>query len=111
MNVLDFIIGVLVVNAMPHLIFGLTKTHFLGLFGYSPKGNIAYAILQFILSLTLYIYNYGYETILNNGFLVGALTVLILYFIFGKILVGFYGKQEKTFSYKLKKTLPKINGN
>lgn len=96
MNVLDFIIGVLVVNAMPHLIFGLTKTHFLGLFGYSSKGNIAYAILQFIVCISLYIYNYGYEKLLDNGILIGALTVLILYFVFGKVLVRFYGKQEKT---------------
>ena len=36
MNLIDFIIGALIANAIPHLIFGLTKTHFLGLFGYSP---------------------------------------------------------------------------
>ncbi len=40
MNIVDFIIGALLMNAMPHLIFGLTKTYFLGLFGYRPKGNI-----------------------------------------------------------------------
>ncbi|WP_040282861.1 hypothetical protein [Psychroserpens damuponensis] len=95
MNLIDFIIGALAVNAMPHLIFGLTKTHFLGLFGYSAKGNIAYALLQFVVCLALYMYNYGYETLLNNGILIGGLTVLLLYFIFGKILVVFYGKQKK----------------
>ena len=96
MNIIDFIIGALVVNAMPHLIFGLTNTHFLGLFGYSPKGNIAYAVLQFVLCLVLFSYQYGYEALLDNGFLVGGLTVLILYFIFGKLLAQFYGKQDKT---------------
>jgi hypothetical protein len=96
MNVIDFIIGALVVNAMPHLIFGLTNTHFLGMFGYSPKGNITYAILQFVICIALYCYQYDYETLLDNGFLVGGLTVLILYFLFGKLLVQFYGKQAKT---------------
>nr|WP_321222898.1 hypothetical protein [uncultured Psychroserpens sp.] len=94
MNYIDFIIGALLVNAMPHLIFGLTKTHFLGLFGYSSKGNIGYAILQFMICIVLFCYKYGYEALLNNGYLIGGLTVLILYFIFGKFLVRFYGKIE-----------------
>ncbi len=101
MTLIDFIIGGLLANAMPHLIFGLTKTHFLGLFGYSPKGNIIYAMLQFILCIILFFYNHGYEALLENGYLVGGIVVLILYFIFGKILVQFYGKQDKTSSKKL----------
>ena len=96
MTFTDFIIGALAANAMPHLIFGLTKTHFLGMFGYSPKGNITYAVLQFVICIGLYCYTYGYNILLDNGFLVGALTVLLLYFVFGKLLVQFYGKQEKT---------------
>ncbi|MFK7834005.1 MAG: hypothetical protein AB8B52_12055 [Winogradskyella sp.] len=96
MTLIDFIIGGLLANAMPHLIFGLTKTHFLGLFGYSPKGNITYAVIQFVLCIILFCYNYGYEALLENGFLIGAVAVLVLYFIFGKILVGFYGKRDKT---------------
>ncbi|WP_055448926.1 hypothetical protein [Lacinutrix mariniflava] len=94
MNLIDFIIGGLLANAMPHLIFGLTKTHFLGLFGYSPKGNIMYAIVQFILCIILFCLNYGYKELMENGYLVGAITVLVLYFIFGKFLVTFYGKKE-----------------
>jgi len=94
MNIVDFIIGALLVNAMPHLIFGLTKTHFLGLFGYSPKGNIMYAVLQFLLCCLLFCFNYGYNELLNNGYLIGGITVLCLYFIFGKFLVKFYGKQQ-----------------
>lgn len=94
MNITNFLIGALLANAIPHLIFGLTKTHFLGMFGYSPKGNITYAVLQFILCIGLFCYNYGYKSLLENGFLIGGLTVLILYFIFGKVLVKFYGKKE-----------------
>ncbi len=94
MNIIDFFIGVLIVNAMPHLIFGLTNTHFLGLFGYSPKGNISYAILQFIICLVLLYFNYTQKELLNNGYLIGGVTVLCLYFIFGKMLVKFYEKQK-----------------
>lgn len=94
MTLLDFLIGALVANAMPHLIFGLTKTHFLGMFGYSPKGNILYAVLQLIISIVLFSINYGYKELMENGFLIGAITVLVLYFIFGKFLVEFYGKKK-----------------
>lgn len=96
MTLLDFIIGVLLANAMPHLIFGLTKTHFLGMFGFSPKGNIMYAILQFVICILLFYFNYGFKELLENGFLIGGITVVVLYFIFGKVLVQFYGKQGKT---------------
>ena len=94
MNLIDFIIGALLANAIPHLIFGLTKTHFLGMFGYSPKGNIIYAILQFVVVIVLFCYTYGYTALIENGFIIGGITVLVLYFIFGKALVKFYGKQE-----------------
>jgi hypothetical protein len=93
MNLIDFIIGALLMNAMPHFIFGLTKTHFLGLFGYSPKGNIAYAVLQLFLCVILYCYNYSLEELLNNSFLLGGLAVLLLFFIFGKLFVKFYQKK------------------
>ncbi|MGR7812915.1 hypothetical protein [Lacinutrix undariae] len=95
MQIIEFFIGALLANAMPHLIFGLTKTHFLGLFGYSAKGNIAYAILQFIIALVLIFVNYSYKELLNNGYLIGGITVLFLYLVFGKFLVKFYGNKAK----------------
>lgn len=94
MNIIDFLIGALLVNAMPHLIFGLTKTHFLGLFGYSPKGNIAYAVLQFFVCCLLFYFNYSFSELFNNGYLIGGITVLCLYFIFGKFMIKFYGDKE-----------------
>ena len=93
MNFIDFIIGGLLANAMPHLIFGLTNTHFLGLFGYSAKGNIMYALLQFTLCIILLLVNYNFSQLLNNGILIGGLTVLVLYLVFGKFLVKFYQKK------------------
>lgn len=94
MNIIDFFIGALLMNAMPHLVMGLTKTHFLGLFGYSPKGNIAYGLLQLITVVGLYSYNYHLESIIHNGFLAGGLTVLVLFFIFGKFMINFFEKQK-----------------
>jgi len=79
-------------NSMPHLIFGLTKTHFLGLFGYKPQGNIIYGVLQLCIALFLFVFNYNMESLYNNGFLVGCITVLVLYIILGKTIINFYSK-------------------
>lgn len=93
MNLIDFIIGVLLVNAMPHFIFGITKTHFLGMFGYSSRGNILYAVVQFILSIVLYGVDHQYAELLENGYLVGGLLVMVLYFILGKPMLKYYQKK------------------
>ena len=100
MNLIDFIIGGLLANAMPHLIFGLTKTHFLGLFGYSPKGNVIYALVQFIFAGLLFVLNNDYKALFTNGYLIGGVSVLCLYFILGKFLIKFYGKKSDDFESK-----------
>lgn len=95
MEIIDFILGVLITNALAHLIIGLTKTHFLGLFGYSPTGNIAYAILQFTAAIVLTLVNYEFEVIAKNGLLIGAFSVLIIYLLLGKFLIKLFGKSAK----------------
>tara|TARA_B110000211_G_C13944641_1_gene493318 strand:- start:113 stop:367 length:255 start_codon:yes stop_codon:yes gene_type:complete len=72
---------------MPHFIFGITKTHFLGLFGYSTKGNIAYAILQLALSVILFLIQYNFEDLASNGDLIGALVILVSYLFLGKTML------------------------
>lgn len=96
MDIIDFLIGAFLANAMPHFIFGITRTKFLGLFGYTPSGNIIYAILQFIISIILITIKYEFATILKNGFFIGAFTVLFLYFIFGKFLLHQFNKNDDT---------------
>ena len=53
-----------------------------------------YAIVQFLLSIILLYFNYENKDLIENGYLVGGITVLVLYFIFGKFLVKFYGNKE-----------------
>ena len=96
LNIVDFVIGALFMNAMPHLVIGLTKTHFLGLFGYSAKGNIAYAFIQFFCGVMLYGYNYGFQSLFQNAYLLGGLSVLLAYFLLGKFMVAFYAKKKDT---------------
>ena len=93
MDIIDFIIGGLLANAMPHFVIGITKTKFLGLFGYSPKGNIMYAVLQFVICIILIAVKYSFSEIITNGFFMGPLAVMTLYFIFGKWILAFYNRE------------------
>lgn len=90
---IDFIIAVLIANAIPHFIFGIAKIRFLGLFGYSPTGNICYALLQLIIAVSLFSVQYGITNIYTNPFVLGGLTVLLLYFAFGRLLINKFHKK------------------
>jgi hypothetical protein len=94
MNLIDFIIGALIANAMPHFILGITKVRYLGLFGYSHKGNIAYGVLQFVIAIILLLVNYSFEAILQNGFVLGALSVLVLFLLFGRFSLKLFREKK-----------------
>ena len=97
-QIIDFIMGFGLANALPHFIFGITNTRFLGLFGFSPKGNILYAYFCAILSFALFIYQYGFEGFTNNMLYVGGFFILICYFVLGKFLYQLF--HEKRFGEK-----------
>jgi hypothetical protein len=91
--ILDFFIGFLLVNSLPHFVLGITNTRFLGMFGYKPSANIWYAVVQFALALVLFHINHGIGTILNNGIFLGAVCTCFLFLIFGKTILKFYQKK------------------
>jgi len=109
MSLIEFIIGALIVNSLAHTIFGLTKTRYLGLFGYSPKGNIGYGVLQLVLVVILLLVNYSYEEILQNGFVIGGLFILALFLVFGKFSIRFF--EEKDLDKKFGKMIEQANRN
>jgi len=95
MMILDFLIGILLMNSLPHFVLGITKTRFLGMFGYAPTANIWYSIVQFVLALVLFHIQHGIETILTNGIFLGAACTCLLFLLFGKTILKFYQKSEK----------------
>lgn len=94
MNLIDFIIGGLLMNAMPHFIFGITKVKYLGMFGFSTTGNIIYSMLQFVVCMILFHIQYGITHLFENGMFVGGLTVLILFYLFGKMLFTIFNREK-----------------
>ena len=94
MEWIDVLIGLFLMNAMGHFILGITKTRFLSMFGYSAKGNLAYALSLVFLALSLLIYQDGIVFLKSNGYALGALFVFMVYALFGNILVNLF-KSEK----------------
>ena len=84
MNWIDFIIGVTLMNSMPHLVLGIWKGRMFSVFGFGNKQNIAYGVLCLAISVTLYIYQYGADKIFDNGIYSGAVTLLLIYFTTGQ---------------------------
>ena len=83
MTIIDFLIGMTLMNAMPHFVLGTWKRRMFSAFGFGDIKNILYGLLNFFISLSLYIYKYGAERLTGNGIFAGALTILIIYFLTG----------------------------
>ena len=92
MNWIDFIIGAALMNAMPHLVLGIWKGRMFSAFGFGNKQNIAYGFLCLAISLALFIYEYGADKILDNEIYLGALTLLLIYFITGQFWFRLFNK-------------------
>jgi len=81
MNIIDFLIGLTLMNAMPHFVLGVWKGRMLSAFGFGDYKNMLYGVLNFALSLGLFVSRYGPEQVLKNGIYAGALVLLVIYFL------------------------------
>ena len=83
MTVVDFLIGMTLMNAMPHFVLGTWKGRMFSAFGIGDRQNIAYGLLNFAISLLLFLWKYGAEQLFQQGIYAGALTLLAIYFLTG----------------------------
>ena len=90
LNGADFFIGFFLMNAMPHMLFGLIRLRFLSLFGFSEKGNLLYGLVNVAAATGLYHYQYGINAMKNDGIMVGALTIIVIYAFTGRFLAGYF---------------------
>ncbi len=89
-TLIDFLIGFFLMNAMPHLIFGLTKQRFLSLFGFSSSGNLAYAFLNVVIALVLFHSQHGLQELMNHGIVVGAIIMFLLHLVLNKFFYNLF---------------------
>ncbi len=95
MNVIDFIIGLTLMNAMPHFVLGVWKARMFSGLGFGNWQNIGYGLINFAVSMSLYVYQYGLASIAENGIMAGALFVLIAYFITGQFWYKLFNKEAE----------------
>ena len=93
MTIIDFIIGATLMNAMPHLVLGIWKARMFSAFGFGDMKNIAYGLLCFAISISLFIYKYGADKILDNGIYTGTLVILVIYILTGKFWYNLFNKK------------------
>ena len=92
MNIIDFFIGLTLMNALPHFVLGIWKRRMLSGFGFGNLQNILYGLLNFVISISLYLYQYRLDHLLSNGIYVGALTLLIIYILTSRVLFNLFNK-------------------
>ena len=95
-TLVDFLIGLTLMNAMPHLLFGLLKVRFLSAFGFSPSGNIAYAFLNVASALVLFHIQYGIQELMSHGMVIGAGVVLLLYLVSGRFIYHLFQQNDES---------------
>lgn len=84
MNFIDFLIGATLMNAMPHFVLGVWQGRMISAFGFGNRPNILYGLLNFALSVALFLFNYGPSQLYQNAIYGGALTLLVIYLLTGQ---------------------------
>ena len=82
---IDFIIGLTLVNTLPHFVLGIWKGRMFSGLGFGNKQNVLYGLLNFAISVGLFIFEYGMVGLIENSMYLGALFVIVSYFTVGKI--------------------------
>lgn len=96
MSLIDFLIGFFLMNAMPHFVLGVWGGRMFSIFGFGDKQNIAYGILNFLISTGLFLYQYGLDGIMANGIFTGALSILIIYLLTGHFWQKLFKEKTET---------------
>ncbi|MFT5723622.1 MAG: hypothetical protein ACI9JN_000739 [Bacteroidia bacterium] len=79
MNIMDFFIGLTLMNAMPHFILGIWKQPMLSGFGLGNMKNIVWGLTNLVISIGLFLYKYGLEGIKENGIYAGGLLIVVTF--------------------------------
>lgn len=86
---IDFLIGFFLMNAMPHLLFGLLRIRFFSALGFSAAGNLGYFVINVVVALVLFHIEHGIANLGSSGIFLGAGAMLFIYLVTGRM---FYNK-------------------
>lgn len=91
--IIDFLIGLTLVNALPHFVLGIWKGRMLSIFGFTPNANLAYGLLNAFISVFLFLYQYGWEGWKQSPMYIGGLFVVVSYLLVGKLTYTHFHKK------------------
>ncbi|WP_394749918.1 hypothetical protein [Spongiimicrobium salis] len=87
---IDFIIGLTLINTIPHFVLGIWKGRMFSGLGFGNRQNILYGLLNLSISLGLFLYTYGWEGLFDQGIYLGALFVIFSYLAVGKLCYRYF---------------------
>ncbi len=93
-TLIDFFIGFFLMNAMPHLLFGLYNVRMISAFGLSPLANLIYSFVNVTVALVLFHLQYGMQSLASYGIILGAGTVVVLYLLTGRFFYNLLRKDK-----------------
>lgn len=91
----DLLIGITLMNAMPHYVLGVWKGKMLSGLGTGHTRNIIWGLANFALSILLFIYKYGIDGLRHNMIYLGACIVLVTFFCTSFFWYSYYNKRAK----------------
>jgi hypothetical protein len=103
-NIIDVLIGMTLMNAMPHFVLGVWKGRMLSAFGFGDTKNRIYGLVNCLLSVSLFGARYGLGGLFSNGIYAGALLLLIIYFLTGGFWYSTF--HQKYFATRTGPSLP-----
>ena len=86
----DVLIGFFLMNAMPHLIFATMQVNFISPCGSTTGGQLTWSAINVLLALTVFHFQYGFGTLLQNGVVIGALLVLGAFAVTGRFFYNVF---------------------
>jgi hypothetical protein len=92
-SLIEFLIGLTLLNGMAHIVIGCVKVRFFALFGFSNLSNIVYGLLNVTIALVLFHVKYGLSSIIDHGMVLGALFMIAIYTGLGRFLYERFNQQ------------------
>lgn len=98
MKIIDLLIGITLMNAMPHYVLGVWKAKMLSGFGVGHTKNVIWGLLNAIASISLFVYQYGMRGLVENQIYFGALIILITFLFSSWFWYWLYYKRSNVVS-------------
>jgi hypothetical protein len=92
MQVADFFIGLTLMNAMPHFILWVWKNPRHSGFGQGNRKHIIWGLTNFVISIGLFSYEYGFSLIFQNGIYASATLIVVVFFFIAHFWRNKYAK-------------------